>query len=420
MVNPLIKSTYYLVRPIIPLPVRWFFQRRVAKHINGFSTYPMWPLPELPPESLIANNNIKDNKNNPPLPSLILTHDVDTQFGFDHIRDVAEVEKRLGFKSSWNIVPDLYEIDESVLDYLRDSGMEIGVHDWNHDGRLFSDKKIFDERVKKINQVIKRWGAKGFRAGMVFHNDEWMQQLECEYDTSYYDTDPYQPMGGGCGKIRPFMLGHLVELPYTMPQDHTLFVAGAVVRLPLNYDDADVQRRSNWEWIRRYIERRNSYPQITQISADYFVSRKGAKARRLKTVSHRAHRGHREFKDADYLRGIDIWKMKAEWLVERGGMVLMITHPDYLCHPRLCAKSKDLYDGWLHSNDRDVQEVREKGIVEEMWYGSLLEQYAGFLNWFKREYKDMYWHCLANEVKGISHRHTQMDADEKEGEEGRR
>ena len=126
------------------------------------------------------------------------------------------------------------------------------------------------------------------------------------------------------------------------------------------------------------------------------------------------------------LKGVDIWKMKAEWLMERGGMVLMITHPDYLCHPRIRGKRKEvtpvespsgcssrsnstgqggrrakhkyIYDGWLHSNDRDVREVRDLGIVEEKWYGSLLEQYAGFLNWFKREFEGRYWHCLANEL----------------------
>ena len=62
-------------------------------------------------------------------------------------------------------------------------------------------------------KIIKDWGASGFRAGMAFHNGEWMQELACEYDSSYYDTDPYQPMGGGCGRISPFMLGRLVELP---------------------------------------------------------------------------------------------------------------------------------------------------------------------------------------------------------------
>jgi hypothetical protein len=52
----------------------------------------------------------------------------------------------------------------------------------------------------------------------------------------------------------------------------------------------------------------------------------------------------------------------------------------------------------VDDGDRDVREVRDKGFVGEKWYGSLLEQYGGFLSWFKREYKDMYWHCLAREM----------------------
>ncbi len=52
----------------------------------------------------------------------------------------------------------------------------------------------------------------------------------------------------------------------------------------------------------------------------------------------------------------------------------------------------------MDDGDRDVREVRDKGFVGEKWYGSLLEQYGGFLSWFKREYKDMYWHCLAREM----------------------
>jgi hypothetical protein len=77
---------------------------------------------------------------------------------------------------------------------------------------------------------------------------------------------------------------------------------------------------------------------------------------------------------------------------------------------------KYVYDGWLgddpsetpvcdkepsglfHGASRDVVEVRGKGIIGEMWYGSLLEQYAGFLSWFKREFEGRYWHCLAKEI----------------------
>ena len=41
---------------------------------------------------------------------------------------------------------------------------------------------------------------------------------------------------------------------------------------------------------------------------------------------------------------------------------------------------------------------RALGIVKEKWYGSLLEQYAGFLNWFKGEFEGRYWHGLAWEM----------------------
>ena len=52
----------------------------------------------------------------------------------------------------------------------------------------------------------------------------------------------------------------------------------------------------------------------------------------------------------------------------------------------------------MESDDRDVVEVRQKGIVEEKWFGSLLEQYAAFLNWFTREFEGRYRHCLPWEV----------------------
>lgn len=62
------------------------------------------------------------------------------------------------------------------------------------------------------------------------------------------------------------------------------------------------------------------------------------------------------------------------------------------------AKNKYINDGWLGNDDRDVQEVREKGIVEKKWFGSLLEQYAVFLDWFRREFEGRYWHCLPWEL----------------------
>jgi hypothetical protein len=51
---------------------------------------------------------------------------------------------------------------------------------------------------------------------------DWMQALDVEYDLSFFDTDPFEPISGGTMSIWPFFIGHFVELPYTLVQDHTL------------------------------------------------------------------------------------------------------------------------------------------------------------------------------------------------------
>ncbi|QWZ09556.1 hypothetical protein KRR39_07330 [Nocardioides panacis] len=50
-----------------------------------------------------------------------------------------------------------------------------------------------------------------------------MHELGCLYDSSFPDTDPFEPQPGGCCSILPFFLHDLVELPITLLQDHTLF-----------------------------------------------------------------------------------------------------------------------------------------------------------------------------------------------------
>ena len=60
---------------------------------------------------------------------------------------------------------------------------------------------------------------------MVHRNLDWFQTLAAEYDASCFDIDPFQAMAGGVGGVWPFLVGKFVELPYTLPQDHTLFIA---------------------------------------------------------------------------------------------------------------------------------------------------------------------------------------------------
>src|SRR5581483_3890507 len=64
--------------------------------------------------------------------------------------------------------------------------------------------------------------ASGFRSPATHRVDEWLEDLPFEYDCTVPNSDPFEPQPGGCCSPWPFMLGSLVELPYTMPQDHTL------------------------------------------------------------------------------------------------------------------------------------------------------------------------------------------------------
>jgi hypothetical protein len=108
------------------------------------------------------------------------------------------------------------------MDDLRHRGFEVGVHGLRHNGRLFDSKPTFMQNASRINKYLKEWNAVGFRAELTHRQPEWMQALEIEYDLSFFDTDPFEPVPGGTMSIWPFFIGHFVELPYTLVQDYTL------------------------------------------------------------------------------------------------------------------------------------------------------------------------------------------------------
>ena len=62
------------------------------------------------------------------------------------------------------------------------------------------------------------------------HNLGWLHALNIEYDASTFDTDPFEPQPDGVGRIFPFWVEDgsthrgYVELPYTVPQDFTVFI----------------------------------------------------------------------------------------------------------------------------------------------------------------------------------------------------
>ena len=49
-----------------------------------------------------------------------------------------------------------------------------------------------------------------------------MNAPEIEYDLSFFDTDPFEPLPGGTMSIWPFAIGRFLERHYALPQDFTL------------------------------------------------------------------------------------------------------------------------------------------------------------------------------------------------------
>ncbi len=154
--------------------------------------------------------------------ALVLTHDVESGVGQGLVPALADIEERLGFRSSFNFVPERYRLDHGLIATLRKRGFEVGVHDLNHDGKLFASREQFLRRAERINRHLRDLEATGFRAAFMHRNPDWMQALDIEYDLSFFDTDPVEPVPGGTMSIWPFQLGRFVELPYTLIQDYTL------------------------------------------------------------------------------------------------------------------------------------------------------------------------------------------------------
>jgi predicted glycosyltransferase len=141
-----------------------------------------------------------------------------------------DLEKRLNFRSAFNIVPERYPIPPSVRQILVASGFEVGVHGLKHDGKLFKSREIFEFIAQRINAYLKEWSAVGFTAPSMLHNLDWIAELDIEYGCSTFDTDPFEPHPEGMHTIFPFQVSNTsrtktyIELPYTLPQDHGLYI----------------------------------------------------------------------------------------------------------------------------------------------------------------------------------------------------
>ncbi len=239
---------YYGVKPFVPrsarLAVRRWFAVRKRECVNG--SWPIMPGSERAPAIWPG---WPDGKRF----ALVLTHDVEGQAGLDKCRPVMELEKEFGFRSSFNFIPaNGARVSPELRSEVIRNGFEVGVHDLHHDGKLFLTERQFNRKAAEINNYLRDWGAVGFRSAFMLRNLGWLHQLEIQYDLSTFDTDPFEPQPEGHNTIFPFWVsrgsanghgraegqdgrsgsrkvehgqsGGYVELPYTLPQDSTLFL----------------------------------------------------------------------------------------------------------------------------------------------------------------------------------------------------
>jgi hypothetical protein len=294
----MLRQLYYLIKPAIPRRIQIYVRRAIVLRIKRM-TSDIWPIDKnagSPPEGW---RGWPDGKKF----ALVLTHDVDTGRGLDKCANLLEIERSLGFFSSFNFVPLRYQVSSALREDLVSKGFEVGVHGLYHDGKLYKSKELFLERASIINQYLKDWGSVGFRSPSMHHNLDWIHELDIEYDASTFDTDPFEPQPDGMQTIFPFLVNGnhsrpgYVELPYTLPQDFTLFVL---------------------------LKEKN----------------------------------------------IKIWQEKLDWIVERGGMALLNTHPDYMS---------------FNKNPLEIEE-----------YPAQL--YREFLCYVRDTYRDDYWPVLPKDM----------------------
>lgn len=220
-----VRKIYYVAKPFIPRTVQLGLRRTRIRMLRDKYQH-TWPIYEAAARGLASGTRWPDGKQF----ALLLTHDVEGPTGRDRCRQLMELEKELGFRSAFYFVPRRYETPPDLRETITRQGFEVGVHGLYHDGKLYNNAAIFQERAPIINDYLKQWGVCGFSSPCAHHNLEWNCDLDSRYAVTTYDTDPFEPQGGGIGTVFPFRLRNCqtgreyVEIPYTLPQDFALYV----------------------------------------------------------------------------------------------------------------------------------------------------------------------------------------------------
>lgn len=232
--SSLVGRIYYLLRPLLPVPVRRHLQKFRLRNWDQIP-FPHWPVDssvDALMESLLLAVSRASGR---PIPfiwfwpeghsgCILLTHDVEQAAGRDFCPTLMDIDEAHGFRASFQVVPEVrYTNPPEFLESIRARGFEVAIHDLNHDGHLYRDHDEFLRRVAKINEYGRKFRAEGFRAGVLYRNQEWYDALDFAYDMSVPNVAHLDPQRGGCCTVMPYFIGKLLEIPVTDVQDYTLF-----------------------------------------------------------------------------------------------------------------------------------------------------------------------------------------------------
>src|ERR1700722_5253450 len=229
------REIYYLLRPALSQSIRRRIQRFQLRGSRG-SQFPAWPVDRtvenIYEQLLLLILSATGAERIPFIwfwpegnrSAAIMTHDVDSEAGRDLCRDLMDLDDLFQIKASFQIVPErCYSVSADFLAKFRNRGFEVGIQDLNHDGRLFSRRSEFLRRAALINGYARAYGAKGFRAGVLYRRPEWYDVFEFSFDMSIPNVAHLDPQRGGCCTVMPYFIGDILELPVTTVQDYTLF-----------------------------------------------------------------------------------------------------------------------------------------------------------------------------------------------------
>jgi hypothetical protein len=229
------RKLYYLLRPLTNLSARRQIQKFHSRNWQQ-RLFPHWPVDttvENICEKLLSLSIDAQGVDRVPFiwfwpggarGCVVMTHDVENEAGRDSCTDLMDLDDSFGIKASFQIVPEgRYEVSSKFIETFRTRGFEVGIQDFNHDGRLFDDREEFLRRAAIINRHAVGYAAKGFRAAVLYRKPEWYDRLNFSFDMSIPNVAHLDAQHGGCCTVMPYFIGNILELPVTTSQDYTLF-----------------------------------------------------------------------------------------------------------------------------------------------------------------------------------------------------